>query len=64
MHVDKANDTITSFTERIASKFNINPLACGMLVGRLFLMPTGEIIDDVGLIEKNDKIEVEVIDVT
>ncbi len=58
MHVDQGNDTIASFCERIRSKFGIKPEA---RIGRLLLNPSGEIIDDVQLIEKNDKIEVELV---
>ncbi len=58
MHVDQANDNISSFCERIRIKFGIKPEA---RIGRLLLCPSGEIIDDVQLIEKNDKIEVELV---
>ena len=58
MHVDKVQDSIESFCERIRCKFGIKPEA---RIGRLLLCPTGEIIDDVQLIEKNDKIEVELV---
>ncbi len=58
MHVEKGRDTIDSFCERIRVKFGIKPEA---RINRLLLCPTGEIIDDVDLIEKNDKIEVELI---
>ena len=58
MHVEKGTDTIATFCERIRVKFGIKPEA---RIGRLLLCPTGEIIDDVNLIEKNDKIEVELV---
>ena len=58
MHVDKAVDSIESFCDRIRAKFGIKLEA---RISRLLLSPTGEIIDDVELIEKNDKIEVELV---
>ncbi|CDW86960.1 UNKNOWN [Stylonychia lemnae] len=57
MLVDKENDTIISLGERIRTKFGIKQEA---LINRL-LLQSGEVIDDIGLIEKNDKIQVELI---
>jgi hypothetical protein len=58
MHVDKVCDTIETICERVRAKFGIKPEA---KISRLLLCPTGEIIDDVELIERNDKIEVELV---
>lgn len=44
MHVDKASDTIETFSEWIWVKFGIKPEA---RIGRLLLNPSGEIIDDI-----------------
>ncbi|TNV84485.1 hypothetical protein FGO68_gene15338 [Halteria grandinella] len=55
MSIDKEQDTIVSFCERIRAKFN---LEFGQ-IKNLLLYPSGEIIDDINLIEKNDKIEIE-----
>lgn len=56
MSVDKANDTIDTFCDRIRSKFNLGVHT----IKNLLLYPSGEIIDDIHLIEKNDKIELEI----
>lgn len=58
MHVDHLHDSIESLCERIRAKFEIKP---EVTISRLLLCPSGEIIDDVQLIEKNDKIEVELV---
>lgn len=55
MHVDQLHDTMDTFCERIRTKFELKDAT----ISRLLLCPTGEIIDDIALIEKNDKIEVE-----
>ena len=59
MHVEKGGrDSIAQFRERIRVKFGIKPEA---RISRLLLCPTGEIIDDIELVERNDKIEVELV---
>ncbi len=44
-----------TFCDRVKTKFELKDAT----ICRLLLCPTGEIIDDISLIEKNDKIEVE-----
>lgn len=66
MHVDREADSIKSLCLRIRSKFAIKSEA---LINRLllhskfliFYFSAGEVIDDIRLIEKDDKILVELV---
>jgi hypothetical protein len=52
MIIDKKLDSLQTLKDRIRKKFGIKPCA---IINRLILS-SGEIIDDISLIERNDKI--------
>lgn len=56
MIIDKRSDTLQTLKDRIRKKFGIKT---GAKINRLTLN-SGEIIDDISLIERNDKIQIEI----